>query len=142
MPEVEASQVIFKINIDIHKVRIIKVFFMQSNIVGGILLFVAAYCFVTDFLVALYRALSTSYIFFCSNECIYCEKRFSDRNTLMDHMRKRNHKEVNPKNNYYDKFYIINYLVGIVFFPYWIFYQLHKNFLTAYWYGYSKFFIV
>uniref|UniRef100_A0A915PQN3 C2H2-type domain-containing protein n=1 Tax=Setaria digitata TaxID=48799 RepID=A0A915PQN3_9BILA len=45
-----------------------------------------------------------------SNECIYCEKKFSDRNTLMDHMRKRNHKEVNPKNNYYDKFYIINYL--------------------------------
>uniref|UniRef100_A0A914RK22 C2H2-type domain-containing protein n=1 Tax=Parascaris equorum TaxID=6256 RepID=A0A914RK22_PAREQ len=44
------------------------------------------------------------------NECIYCEKTFSDRNTLMDHMRKRNHREVNPKNNYYDKFYIINYL--------------------------------
>ena len=37
------------------------------------------------------------------NECIYCEKVFSDRNTLMDHMRKKNHKEVNPKNNYYDK---------------------------------------
>uniref|UniRef100_A0A915APY1 C2H2-type domain-containing protein n=1 Tax=Parascaris univalens TaxID=6257 RepID=A0A915APY1_PARUN len=46
----------------------------------------------------------------CRNECIYCEKTFSDRNTLMDHMRKRNHREVNPKNNYYDKFYIINYL--------------------------------
>ncbi|VDN01388.1 unnamed protein product [Thelazia callipaeda] len=45
-----------------------------------------------------------------SNECIYCEKRFPDRNTLMDHIRKRNHKEVNPKNSYYDKFYIINYL--------------------------------
>uniref|UniRef100_A0AC34R469 C2H2-type domain-containing protein n=1 Tax=Panagrolaimus sp. JU765 TaxID=591449 RepID=A0AC34R469_9BILA len=44
------------------------------------------------------------------NECIYCEKTFSDRNVLMDHMRKRNHREVNPKNNYYDKFYIINYL--------------------------------
>ncbi|MFH4982278.1 hypothetical protein AB6A40_008987 [Gnathostoma spinigerum] len=44
------------------------------------------------------------------NECIYCEKSFSDRNTLMEHMRKRNHREVNPKNNYYDKFYIINYL--------------------------------
>lgn len=44
------------------------------------------------------------------NECIYCEKTFGDRNTLMDHMRKRNHREVNPKNNYYDKFYIINYL--------------------------------
>lgn len=28
----------------------------------------------------------------------------------MDHMRKRNHREVNPKNHYYDKFYIINYL--------------------------------
>ncbi|CAK5012968.1 unnamed protein product [Meloidogyne enterolobii] len=37
------------------------------------------------------------------NECIYCEKTFADRITLMDHMRKKNHKEVNPKNNYYDK---------------------------------------
>lgn len=44
------------------------------------------------------------------NECIYCEKTFADRNILMDHMRKRNHREVNPKNHYYDKFYIINYL--------------------------------
>jgi len=44
------------------------------------------------------------------NECIYCEKTFSDRNVLMEHMRKRNHREVNPNNNYYDKFYIINYL--------------------------------
>ncbi|CAJ0608082.1 unnamed protein product [Cylicocyclus nassatus] len=44
------------------------------------------------------------------NECIYCEKTFGDRNVLMDHMRKRNHREVNPKNHYYDKFYIINYL--------------------------------
>ena len=44
------------------------------------------------------------------NECIYCEKIFADRNTLMDHMRKRNHREVNPRNHYYDKFYIINYL--------------------------------
>uniref|UniRef100_A0A1I8AQG1 C2H2-type domain-containing protein n=1 Tax=Steinernema glaseri TaxID=37863 RepID=A0A1I8AQG1_9BILA len=44
------------------------------------------------------------------NECIYCEKTFADRSTMMDHMRKRNHREVNPKNNYYDKFYIINYL--------------------------------
>lgn len=44
------------------------------------------------------------------NECIYCEKTFADRNVLMEHMRKRNHREVNPTNNYYDKFYIINYL--------------------------------
>lgn len=28
----------------------------------------------------------------------------------MEHMRKRQHREVNPNNNYYDKFYIINYL--------------------------------
>uniref|UniRef100_A0A1I7RRN3 C2H2-type domain-containing protein n=1 Tax=Bursaphelenchus xylophilus TaxID=6326 RepID=A0A1I7RRN3_BURXY len=44
------------------------------------------------------------------NECIFCEKTFPDRNVLMEHMRKRNHREVNPSNNYYDKFYIINYL--------------------------------
>ncbi|KAI6213362.1 C2H2-type domain-containing protein [Aphelenchoides besseyi] len=44
------------------------------------------------------------------NECIYCEKTFADRMILMEHMRKRNHREVNPTNNYYDKFYIINYL--------------------------------
>uniref|UniRef100_A0AC35TKC8 C2H2-type domain-containing protein n=1 Tax=Rhabditophanes sp. KR3021 TaxID=114890 RepID=A0AC35TKC8_9BILA len=42
--------------------------------------------------------------------CIFCEKVYPDRLALMDHMRKRNHREVNPKNNYYDKFYIINYL--------------------------------
>lgn len=50
------------------------------------------------------------------NECLYCEKTFSDRIVLMDHMRKRNHREVNPKNNYYDKFYIINYLVSFTLF--------------------------
>lgn len=35
------------------------------------------------------------------NECIYCEKTFTDRPTLMEHMRKKNHREVNPKNHYY-----------------------------------------
>ncbi|KAI6218039.1 C2H2-type domain-containing protein [Aphelenchoides fujianensis] len=44
------------------------------------------------------------------NECIYCEKTFADRIVLMEHMRKRQHKEVNPNNSYYDRFYIINYL--------------------------------
>jgi hypothetical protein len=29
------------------------------------------------------------------NECIYCEKTFADRNVLMEHMRKRNHREGN-----------------------------------------------
>ncbi|CAJ0954567.1 unnamed protein product, partial [Mesorhabditis belari] len=38
-------------------------------------------------------------------ECIRCEKTFADRNALMEHMRKRNHREVNPANHYYDKFY-------------------------------------
>uniref|UniRef100_A0A0K0EQQ0 C2H2-type domain-containing protein n=1 Tax=Strongyloides stercoralis TaxID=6248 RepID=A0A0K0EQQ0_STRER len=45
-----------------------------------------------------------------NHQCIFCEKIYPDRLALMDHMRKRNHREVNPKNNYYDKFYIINYL--------------------------------
>jgi hypothetical protein len=45
-----------------------------------------------------------------SNQCLYCEKFFPDHNTLMDHMRKKQHREVNPKNCYYDKFYVINYL--------------------------------
>lgn len=30
----------------------------------------------------------------------------------MEHMRKRQHREVNPKNSYYDRFYVINYLVS------------------------------
>lgn len=47
---------------------------------------------------------------FNRNECIYCEKIYPDRMALMEHMRKRGHREVNPKNHYYDKFYIINYL--------------------------------
>lgn len=37
------------------------------------------------------------------NECIYCEKTYGDRNILMEHMRKKNHREVNPKNNFYDR---------------------------------------
>ena len=44
------------------------------------------------------------------NECLYCEKLFEDHATLMEHMRKRQHREVNPKNSYYDRFYVINYL--------------------------------
>lgn len=44
------------------------------------------------------------------NQCLYCEKIFQDHNVLMEHMRKRQHREVNPKNSYYDRFYVINYL--------------------------------
>ncbi|XP_066284421.1 zinc finger protein 277-like [Branchiostoma lanceolatum] len=43
-------------------------------------------------------------------QCLYCEKTFKDRPTLKDHMRKKLHKKINPKNTVYDKFYVINYL--------------------------------
>ncbi|XP_046355898.2 zinc finger protein 277-like [Haliotis rufescens] len=41
--------------------------------------------------------------------CLYCEKTFRDRPTLKEHMRKKQHRKINPKNKKYDKFYIINY---------------------------------
>uniref|UniRef100_A0A8D2MLU4 Zinc finger protein 277 n=1 Tax=Zonotrichia albicollis TaxID=44394 RepID=A0A8D2MLU4_ZONAL len=43
-------------------------------------------------------------------QCLYCEKVFRDKNTLKDHMRKKQHRRINAKNKEYDKFYIINYL--------------------------------
>lgn len=43
-------------------------------------------------------------------QCLYCEKTFPDRNTLKDHMRKKQHKRINPTNCAYDKYYSINYL--------------------------------
>lgn len=45
-----------------------------------------------------------------SLQCLYCEKTFRDKNTLKDHMRKKQHRKVNPRNHEYDCFYIINYL--------------------------------
>ncbi|XP_066489942.1 zinc finger protein 277 isoform X2 [Tiliqua scincoides] len=45
-----------------------------------------------------------------SLQCLYCEKIFRDKNTLKDHMRKKQHRRINAKNREYDKFYIINYL--------------------------------
>ncbi|KAK2488719.1 hypothetical protein MC885_001349, partial [Smutsia gigantea] len=42
--------------------------------------------------------------------CLYCEKTFRDKNTLKDHMRKKQHRRINPKNREYDRFYVINYL--------------------------------
>ncbi|XP_040266990.1 zinc finger protein 277 isoform X1 [Bufo bufo] len=45
-----------------------------------------------------------------SLQCLYCEKTFRDKNTLKDHMRKKQHRKVNPRNHEYDRFYIINYL--------------------------------
>ncbi|XP_069141616.1 zinc finger protein 277-like isoform X2 [Argopecten irradians] len=43
-------------------------------------------------------------------QCLYCERTFRDRAILKEHMRKKQHKKVNPKNKSYDKYYIINYL--------------------------------
>ncbi|XP_075229311.1 zinc finger protein 277 isoform X2 [Lycorma delicatula] len=43
-------------------------------------------------------------------KCLYCEKIFKDRNVLKEHMRKKLHKRINPKNTEYDRFYIVNYL--------------------------------
>ncbi|XP_016053782.1 PREDICTED: zinc finger protein 277 [Miniopterus natalensis] len=43
-------------------------------------------------------------------QCLYCEKTFRDRNTLKDHMRKKQHRRINARNREYDQFYVINYL--------------------------------
>ncbi|KAG8142907.1 hypothetical protein E2320_006096, partial [Naja naja] len=43
-------------------------------------------------------------------QCLYCEKTFGDKNKLKDHMRKKQHRKINAKNQEYDRFYIINYL--------------------------------
>lgn len=45
-----------------------------------------------------------------SLQCLYCEGTFRDHATLKEHMRKKLHKRINPKNRTYDKFYVINYL--------------------------------
>ena len=54
-------------------------------------------------------------MYFCfSLQCLFCEKLFKDRTVLKDHMRKKQHKKINPKNKEYDRFYIINYLVSFL----------------------------
>lgn len=42
--------------------------------------------------------------------CIYCEKTFTDRAVLKEHMRKKLHKRINPRNKCYDKYFVVNYL--------------------------------
>lgn len=42
--------------------------------------------------------------------CIFCEKVFKSRDVLKEHMRKKSHKKINPGNEAYDRFYIVNYL--------------------------------
>lgn len=41
--------------------------------------------------------------------CLFCEKKFRDRPTLKEHMRKKGHKRINPSNKSYDRFFLINY---------------------------------
>lgn len=43
-------------------------------------------------------------------QCLYCERIFKDRTVLKEHMRKKQHKRINPENEKYDRYYIINYL--------------------------------
>ncbi|XP_044261374.1 zinc finger protein 277 [Tribolium madens] len=42
--------------------------------------------------------------------CIYCSRVFPERNVLKEHMRKKLHKRINPRNTDYDKYFIVNYL--------------------------------
>lgn len=41
--------------------------------------------------------------------CLFCEKKFPNRETLKEHMRKKGHKRINPTNKNYDRFFLINY---------------------------------
>lgn len=59
--------------------------------------------YIEDFLNEIEKKLS-------SLECLFCDKVFKDRASLREHMRKKSHRRLNPKNKLYDKYYIINYL--------------------------------
>lgn len=43
-------------------------------------------------------------------QCLFCENFFRDRVALREHMRKKGHRQLNPSNKEYDKYYMINYL--------------------------------
>jgi len=45
-----------------------------------------------------------------SRQCLFCEQVFKSRLTLREHMRKKGHRCLNPKNKEFDRFYMINYL--------------------------------
>jgi len=45
-----------------------------------------------------------------SLQCLYCEKTYKSSLVLKQHIRKKKHFKLNPKNNVYDKFYVVNYL--------------------------------
>lgn len=43
-------------------------------------------------------------------ECLFCEHVFKDKVVLKEHMRKKQHRKLNPKNQEYDRYYLVNYL--------------------------------
>ncbi|XP_021927401.1 zinc finger protein 277 isoform X2 [Zootermopsis nevadensis] len=45
-----------------------------------------------------------------SLQCLFCSKIFKNQIVLKEHMRKKQHKKINPKDTEFDKFYMINYL--------------------------------
>jgi hypothetical protein len=45
-----------------------------------------------------------------SFQCLFCDKYFKTKTVLKEHMRKKQHKRINPKDTDFDRFYIINYL--------------------------------
>ena len=46
--------------------------------------------------------------------CLYCEGVFKDRITLKEHMRKKQHKKINPNNTEYDRYiYIYIYIQSL-----------------------------
>ncbi|XP_069693721.1 zinc finger protein 277 isoform X2 [Periplaneta americana] len=59
--------------------------------------------FVDDLLNAIERKLENL-------RCLFCSKIFKDRTVLKEHMRKKQHKKINPDHVEFDKYYIINYL--------------------------------
>lgn len=49
-------------------------------------------------------------MFFFRLQCIFCEKTFKNYHVLREHMRKKKHLKLNPRNSTYDKFFLVNYL--------------------------------
>lgn len=49
-------------------------------------------------------------IYFDDNTCPYCTKKYKEKSVLLDHMKRKNHRRLDPKNFDFDKFYVINYL--------------------------------
>ena len=48
--------------------------------------------------------------YFDENICVYCGKKFKDKSTLLEHMKKKKHRSLDPNNKEWDRYYVINYL--------------------------------